>query len=122
MRVTSGADEIAKLLACENLRPTLGAWRKAHPQATMAEIEDAVEEQVAQARAELIEELAQESKLRDLRGLVEAERPRCEQCGSAIRAHGQQRRQLRGKGGRPVVLERSYAWCPTCGVGLFPPR
>lgn len=120
--VGSESEEIAKGMACDNLRPTLAAWRAAHPQATMWEIEEAVEAQLAGVRAELIEELAAKSKLRDLRSLPEAERPRCESCGGLLRAHGQQSRRLRGKGDQAVVLRRSYADCPTCGVGIFPPR
>lgn len=118
----SGSEQLARRMAEENLRPALAAWRAAHPRATMWEIEGAVEEQLAGLRAELIEELAKGSPLRDLGKVPEGERPRCERCGATLRARGQRRRTLRGKGGRPVVLERSYADCPTCGVGVFPPR
>jgi hypothetical protein len=120
--VGSGSEDIAKRLAYENLRPALTEWRAAHPQATMWEIEGAVEEHLAGVRAEFIEELAEKSRLREICELSEAERPRCERCGSVLRARGQRSRTLQDKGGEDVVLRRSYADCPTCRVGVFPPR
>ena len=120
--MTPESEAIARGLAFDNFRPALAEWRAAHPRATMWEIEGAVEEQLAKVRAELIEELAQKSAVREMGRLAKEERPRCEQCGSALRARGQQTRTLQGKGGQAVVLRRSYADCPTCGAGLFPPR
>lgn len=120
--MSSGSEEIARRMAVANLEPALAAWRAEHPRATMWEIEGAVEEELAKVRAELIEELAEKSALRDVGSLDSAARPRCATCGSTLRARGQQSRTLRDKGGQAVVIRRSYADCPTCLVGLFPPR
>jgi hypothetical protein len=41
------------------------AWRQAHPKATLAEIEQAVDEQITQLRASMIEEVAQAHDIRN---------------------------------------------------------
>jgi uncharacterized protein with PIN domain len=78
---------------------SLDAWRQAHPKATWAEIETA-------------------SDATDLRG----ERPVCPDCGARLAPAGPRRRTLRGEQDVALDLERTYARCPTCGRGLFPPR
>lgn len=116
------ADEVARELASERLRPELLAWRAAHPQATMWEIEDVVDGHLAEVRAQLVKEMAEESGLTNLGRLPEEERPRCEACGSRVQARGQRERILRGSGNERATLRRSYAVCPHCGLGVFPPR
>jgi hypothetical protein len=58
------------------LRDVLGMtkWRKEHPKATWAEIEAAVDEQMNQLRAELIQELVQMGEGEDWRELPQEER------------------------------------------------
>jgi YgiT-type zinc finger domain-containing protein len=104
------------------LRERLQQWRAQHPRATLREIEDAVEAELARLRAEVVGELATASPSADLTKLEEGQRPRCERCGTALVARGRHRRRLREAGGQLVELERSYGVCPTCGEGLFPPR
>mgnify|MGYP000491141930 CR=1 FL=1 len=45
----------------------------------------------------------------------------CPDCGAALQAAGSHPRTLRTEHDRPVVLDRTYARCPVCGTGLFPP-
>ena|SRR5438128_268404 len=52
-------------------------WRKEHPQATWAEIEAAVDEQINQLRAQLIQDLVQMGESEDWSQKPEEERPRC---------------------------------------------
>ena len=95
-------------------------WRQAHPKATFREIETALDEKLAQVRARMLEDVALASRAADL---VDAgERVVCPACGHEMEAHGQQERTLTTTGNQDVVLKRSYAVCPACGAGLFPPR
>lgn len=105
------------------LRDVLGmtAWRKAHPRATWAEIEAAVDEQINQLRAELIQELVQMGENEDWRELPLEERPTCETCGQPLSARGEQTRWIQTNGGQAIQVRRTYGTCPTCGVGFFPP-
>lgn len=96
-------------------------WREAHPTATLAAIERAVDEHLAAVRAQLIAETALASAAADLSGRPERERPRCRACGAALQAHGQDTRQLATHHGQTLHLRRSYAVCPACGRGVFPP-
>ena len=96
-------------------------WRKEHPKATWAQIEAAVDKQINQLRAQLIQDLVQMGESEDWRQLPEEERPRCPTCGSALWARGEQTRYLQTTGGEAVKLRRTYGTCPTCGVGFFPP-
>jgi RNase P subunit RPR2 len=93
-------------------------WRATHPQATLAEIERAVDEQMNRLRAQLIEEATQASAAADSevsQGLV------CEQCGQPLQARGRARRRWQTQGGQQVEVERTYVTCPQCGGGFFPP-
>jgi ribosomal protein S27AE len=96
----------------------LNAWRQAHPTATWAEIEAALDAHLGPLRAEVVRETALASDAADLRG----ERPVCPQCGERLQAAGRRRRRLRGEQDRTLDLDRTYARCPACGHGLFPPR
>ena len=96
----------------------LDAWRQAHPKATWAEIEAAVEAQLGPLRAALLRDTALASEAADLSGV----RPSCPDCGARLRAAGAHRRHLRGEQDEGLALTRHYARCPACGAGLFPPR
>lgn len=105
------------------LRDTLGLtqWRKEHPKATWAEIETAIDEQMQQVRAQLIEDVVQMGESEKWSELPEEERPKCARCGKPLVARGKQTRSLQTNGGEAVKLTRTYGTCPACGVGLFPP-
>ncbi len=95
----------------------LETWRQAHPHATWAEIETALDAQLGPLRAAMLGATAMASDAARLDG---DQRP-CPECGARLEAAGTRRRQLRGEGDVPLALERTYARCPACGTGLFPP-
>jgi RNase P subunit RPR2 len=102
----------------EEATAAVAQWRMAHPKATLAEIEQAVDEQINRLRARLIEQAAQVSTAAGSeasQGLV------CEQCGQALQARGRARRRWQTQGGQQVEVERTYVTCPQCGGGFFPP-
>lgn len=90
----------------------LRRWRAAHPDATFTEIEQAVDAQLRDVRAGLLAELAREADDAEFR---------CPDCGNRLIRRGAQTRTLWTQGEAPVALTRSYATCPACGTGLFPP-
>lgn len=96
----------------------LTEWRATHPKATFAEIEQVVEERLSDARARFVEDLALQATSESGDG---APRPGCPQCGKPLVSRGQMERQVTVAGNRSVRLKRSYATCPACGAGLFPP-
>src|SRR3954467_6074483 len=100
----------------------LVAWRQAHPRATLAEIEAAVGAALARVQARYLRDLVAASPLADLPRLPTAERPCCPDCGATLVARGQHTPQglPPGQPG-PLPVRRSYAACPACGRGLFPP-
>src|SRR5215471_18599720 len=78
------------------LRDLLGItqWRKEHPKATWAEIEAAIDEQMKQVRAQLIQDVVQMGEPEKWSELPEEERPKCARCGKALVARGKQTRFL----------------------------
>jgi hypothetical protein len=97
-------------------------WRKAHPQATLREIEEAVDAQMNQLRAQLIQEIAHMSEVGEWNEASGEQRPKCERCETELVARGKQTRWVQTNGGEALKLERSYGTCPDCGQGIFPPR
>lgn len=97
-------------------------WRAQHPKATLTEIEAEIDERLGRMRARMLEDAALASQTADLRAVPERERPRCPLCGVPLQPRGQEKRDLTTHRGHTVSLERSYATCPTCGQGFFPPR
>ena len=95
-------------------------WRLAHPQATLNQIEQTLDEQLGQLRARMLEDLAQASDAAQLAEQT-AVRLRCPQCDEALIGRGQQVRELETQHEQRLRLARTYATCPRCGVGLFPP-
>jgi hypothetical protein len=95
----------------------LDAWRQAHPRATWAEIEAAIDAQLGPLRAHLVGDTAMASEATTLDGV----RPVCPACGERLHAAGSHRRRLHSDQDVPLELERTYARCPACGTGLFPP-
>jgi predicted RNA-binding Zn-ribbon protein involved in translation (DUF1610 family) len=95
----------------------IALWRQAHPKATLAEIEAAVDEQMNQMRANMIEEVAQASPSEQA-----AKENHCPQCGEHMQGRGKHKRSLQTHGGQKVTLTRQYQSCPFCGYSFFPPR
>jgi YgiT-type zinc finger domain-containing protein len=97
----------------------LAAWRSAYPRATLREIEDAVEVQLARLRDRLVADTIRTSALAT--GGDPDERSACPGCGGPLRAKGVQRRRITTHRGGSVEIARPYGYCPRCGAGLFPP-
>ena len=99
----------------------ISQWRQTHPRATFTDIENTVDEQLAQLRASMIQDLVEESRLVDIKRLAVAERPRCPGCGRALAANGRQTRQLTTRHDQVVEVERSKGYCRHCHVSFFSP-
>jgi ribosomal protein S27AE len=97
-------------------------WRRQHPKATFQEIQTALDTQLAHLRAEMLRDLALSSPSADLTQTPAAVRPTCPACGAPLEPQGPQTRTLITEHDQPIELTRSYATCPQCGAGLFPPR
>ena len=95
-------------------------WRKKHKRATLTEIEDTVDAELARMRAQMIEDLAMASETADLRSLPKEERPQCPQCGRPLVANGRQKRVLATDHEEGVELERSKGYCRYCKASFFP--
>jgi len=91
------------------------AWRQAHPQASFAELEAAVEAQLDQLRAQVLEQAVLAPPA------TAPARPTCPACGGALQARGERERRLTVAGGQQVRLRRPYYWCSPCAAGVFPP-
>jgi ribosomal protein S27AE len=96
-------------------------WRRQHPRATFQEIESSLDAQLARLRAQMLQDLALSSPSVDLPTMPESERPTCSACGARLEAQGRQTRTLVTEHDQTIELSRSYATCPECGAGLFPP-
>ena len=96
----------------------LDAWRQAHPKATWAEIEAAVDAQLGALRAQVLGDTAMASDATALDG----EERVCPDCGERLHGAGRRRRRRRSEQDTVIDVARHYARCPVCGTGLFPPR
>lgn len=96
-------------------------WRLQHPKATLREIERALDERLARLRARMLQDAALASAVADIQAAEEEERPVCPECGARLESRGKQDRQVTTLHNEVLHLERSYAVCPTCGAGFFPP-
>ncbi|HET8630626.1 MAG TPA: hypothetical protein VFL91_24675 [Thermomicrobiales bacterium] len=94
----------------------LAAWRRAHPQATLTELELAVEGALAAARAQLLGRLAGEQEAAEGAGRA------CPHCGAPLVRRGRKPRAvLIAQRAAPLRLGRTYWQCSSCGTSLFPP-
>ncbi len=94
-------------------RDALAAWRAAHPTATLAEIEQAVDEHLSAHRAALITTLATDH---------DRTRPACPQCDTPMVGNGTRTVTLTTAHEGRVPLTGAQYVCPACGAGLSPPR
>jgi hypothetical protein len=95
----------------------LADWQTAHPSATLAEIEAAVEVRLGDLRARMMER----ALLTAAQAHAAAPPAPCPLCGGVLQARGQHTRTVRLRGDRPVQIRRPYQTCAACGHGLFPP-
>lgn len=101
----------------EAAQRSLHAWRAAHPQATFADLEGVVEERVRQVRVQMLATLL----AAPTPCALEKAAARCPVCGAAMQARGRRTRRMTVEGDHSLPLPRTYAVCPGCGTGLFPP-
>ena len=120
-------DEVEQILpgwqaASQTVAHEVAEWRKAHPKATLTEIEEVVFEATQKLQAQLLGEVVHASAAADVATQPANERERCPTCGGQLEPRGRQRRKVRPARQRVALdLQRSYAVCATCGAGLFPP-
>ena len=106
----------------QQVQGELAAWRRAHPRATLTEIEAATASALQRLQARYLRDLVAASPSADLAALAPAGRPPCPACGGLLEARGQRTRAVLTPGQAvPVPITRSYAVCSACGAGLFPP-
>jgi hypothetical protein len=105
----------------EEVLSELAEWRVQHARATFAEIEREVDVRLARLRARMIQDMALRSARAEVGVPSGEERPGCPRCGTALEGRGKKTRALTTRQNQVVRLERSYAVCPACGGGLFPP-
>jgi ribosomal protein L34E len=96
-------------------------WRLQHPNATLTEIEQALDERWYRVRARMLQDLALEREAANWQSKA-ADRPTCPDCGRTLIRRGRQPRQLKTHGNHTLSLTRSYGYCPSCKRGHFPPR
>lgn len=97
-------------------------WRLHHPKATLREIEAAVDARLAELRACMLQDVALASPAAEVSQACGTDRPGCPHCGTPLESRGLRERQVTTHQGQTLRLRRSYTRCPTCQVGLFPPR
>ena len=98
---------------------TLAAWQQDHPRATLTEIEDAVDTELATLRQRIVEAQIDAHALAD--EVASPDDHRCSACGGRLRSHGTHGRRLTTRQGGAIDLERTYWWCPRCRAGFSPP-
>jgi RNase P subunit RPR2 len=97
------------------------AWRAAHPTATLAEIEAALDERLSALRRRMLTDTVATSSQANWSARPPADRPLCPTCRVPLQPRGKRSRHLRSAGGE-ISIERTYGICPLCGQGVFPPR
>jgi predicted ribonuclease toxin of YeeF-YezG toxin-antitoxin module len=97
-------------------------WRIQHPRASFQEIESALDEKLAKVRARMLQDIALASKAAKASEQEHSERAKCPECSQPMEARGEETRTLLTNYNQPIKLTRSYAYCPACQAGLFPPR
>lgn len=99
----------------DELAQRLRRWQQVNPGATLTEIEEAVEAELAIVRKRLVEGMVKEQEA------ASQERPDCPQCGTRMVKNGRRQRRLKGKEGQDIALDRQQWRCLSCGATLFPP-
>jgi transposase-like protein len=99
----------------DELTRKMSQWQAANPNATLTDIEEAVEAELAKLRKQLVEEMVREKEA------AQQQVPDCPQCGKPMAKNGQRKRKLLGKEGQTVAMNRQQWRCTHCGATLFPP-
>lgn len=98
----------------------MAAWRTAHPTATLAEMETALDERLMALRRRMLTETVAASPQADGSQRPPDERPVCPTGDVPLQPRGTRTRQVRSAGG-DVPITRTSGVCPPCGTGVFPP-
>lgn len=106
----------------EKANHSMEQWRGEHKKATLTEIENTVDKELARVRAKMIQDLALTSETADLTKVPPESRPLCPICGEPLTANGQQERTLMTDHEQPVILTRSKGYCSQCNESFSPSR
>lgn len=87
-----------------------------NPDATLSDIEDAVDQELAKVRQTLIQKLVQEKES------VAKDSHICPSCAGPMMKNGKKKRQLQTKEGKVIEINRVQLRCHQCGMTIFPPR
>ena len=98
----------------EKLESHINRWRQENPKATLTEIEEAVEAELAELREALVQRLVQERE-------EERKTMFCPNCEKEMVKNGYKDRTLRTKESKTITLKRRQMRCLECGMTLFPP-
>ena len=99
----------------DDLMQKIAAWEKENPKATLTEIEEAVDQELAKLREQLVNEIAQ------MKEAGTQSKVACPNCGTQMVKNGKKKRELTMKGDKQVTIERQQMRCLECGMTLFPP-
>jgi hypothetical protein len=99
----------------EEMERQIKQWRQENPKATLTEIENAIDRELAKIRQAALEEVVQEKKPE------EREAYACPNCQTEMVGNGYKKRTLRTKDGQTITLNRQQLRCLQCGMTLFPP-
>src|SRR5260370_986046 len=93
-------DEVEQILpgwqdASQDVAQELAEWRRAHPKATLTQIEDAVGEAMQKLQARALGQVVHARAVADVAAQPGDERPRCPTCGGQLEPRGRQRRRIR---------------------------
>ena len=97
----------------------MSGWRRAHPQATLSEIERETDRRLAVLRARLLTEAAHSTAA--VAGGAPDEALPCPQCGGGTVRNGKRKRRLTTQHEQALELERQQLQCGQCGHTFFPP-
>lgn len=101
----------------EKREKELKKWWEETEEVSLTAMEDAIDEQLAKLRRDLLAEMAQELEEKG----IEEERL-CPRCEKPLSRNGEKKREIRLKGGEKLKIEREQRRCPECGMTIFPPR
>ena len=104
-----------KLDKYEEMEVQIKRWRQEHPKATLTEIEEAVERELAKLREAIVAGLAQEGEEEG------GEATLCPNCQREMVKNGKKARSLKTKEGKTITLKRQQMRCLECGMTIFPP-
>ena len=96
-------------------------WHSQHPNASLTEIEQVLDERWYRVRARMLQDLALQREAATWQASPAAQRPSCPDCGRSLIRRGHQPRHLKTHGDHDLTLTRSYGYCPKCKKGHFPP-